>query len=70
MVKEKGMAELMTPQQVADMLQINKQTVYKWTREGFLPNIRLGKTRVRYSRKKLEQWLDTLAHPGRNKRLL
>ena len=36
-------SDLLTVQQVADYLQLNKLTVYKYVREGRLPAARLGK---------------------------
>ena len=36
-------SDLMTVEQVADYLQLNKLTVYKYIREGRLPAARLGK---------------------------
>lgn len=36
-------SDLMTVEQVADYLQLNKLTIYKYIREGRLPAARLGK---------------------------
>lgn len=42
--------EIMTVEQVADYLQLNKLTVYKYLREGRLPASKLGKSyRIRKS---------------------
>jgi excisionase family DNA binding protein len=38
-----GRSDLMTVEQVADYLQLNKLTVYKYIRDGRLPAARLGK---------------------------
>jgi excisionase family DNA binding protein len=38
-----GRPDLMTVEQVADYLQLNKLTVYKYIRDGRLPAARLGK---------------------------
>ena len=35
--------EIMTPEQVADYLQLNKETVYRYIREGKLVASRLGR---------------------------
>ncbi len=35
--------EIMTPEQVADYLQLNKETVYRYIREGKLAASRLGR---------------------------
>jgi excisionase family DNA binding protein len=34
----------LTPEQVADYLQISKDTVYRYIREGKLPAVRLGRS--------------------------
>lgn len=39
MVDEK----LLTPEQVADRLQVTVQTIYTWLRSGFLPSIKIGR---------------------------
>ena len=40
--------ELLTVEQVADYLQLNKLTIYKYIREGRLPAVKIGKVyRVR-----------------------
>ena len=36
--------EIMTPEQVADYLQLNKDTVYRYIREGKLVASRLGRS--------------------------
>jgi len=36
--------EIMTPEQVADYLQLNKETVYRYIREGKLVASRLGRS--------------------------
>ncbi len=36
--------EIMTPEQVADYLQLNKETVYRYIREGKLIASRLGRS--------------------------
>lgn len=39
----KAIKEIMTPEQVADYLQLNKETVYRYIREGKLAASRLGR---------------------------
>jgi excisionase family DNA binding protein len=48
--------EMMTPEQVAEYLQLRKETVYRYIREQKLPAIRLGRT-YRISRLDLELFL-------------
>ena len=40
--------KLLTAQELADHLRIEKDTVYRWTRAGKIPSIRLGGRRFRY----------------------
>ncbi len=40
----KTVKEIMTPEQVADYLQLNKETVYRYIREGKLAASRLGRS--------------------------
>ena len=35
--------ELMTPEQVADWMQVHVGTVYRWLKEGRLPAVRIGR---------------------------
>jgi excisionase family DNA binding protein len=37
------MPEMLTPEQVAVYLQVNKKTIYRFIREGKLPAVRLGR---------------------------
>jgi excisionase family DNA binding protein len=58
--------DLMTVEQVADYLQLNKLTVYKYIRDGRLPAARLGKAyRIRLS--DVDAFLERqMARPGRS----
>lgn len=40
--------KLLTAQELADILRVEKDTVYRWTRAGKIPSIRLGGRRFRY----------------------
>jgi len=56
------MRRLLTPQQVADLLQVHVKTVYQWATEGKLPAIRLGsgiRKTVRFDPAVLEAYLKT-----------
>ena len=45
-----GLSEIMTVEQVAEYLQLNKLTIYKYVREGRIPAAKLGKAyRIRKS---------------------
>jgi excisionase family DNA binding protein len=56
------MREMMTPEQVADYLQLNTDTVYRLIREQELAATRIGRT-YRIPREDLEQFL--IAHSSR-----
>lgn len=49
--------ELLKPQQVADELQLNIETVYRYIRKGQLPTVRLSAREFRIWRSKLNQFL-------------
>jgi len=49
--------ELLKPQQVADELQLNIETVYRYIRKEQLPAVRLSAREFRIWRSKLNQFL-------------
>lgn len=55
--QEKGSETLMTVEQVASYLQLNKLTVYKYIREGRLPAVKLGRS-FRVLRVDVERFLE------------
>ena len=50
--------EVMTPQEVADLLRVSLQTIGRWRREGHLPAFTMGRT-VRIRKEDLRQLLQT-----------
>ena len=48
--------QLLTPEQVAERLQVTLRTVQRWIAEGELPSYKLGKTR-RISEEQLAEFL-------------
>ena len=49
---------LLTPAQVADMLQVSREQVYRWCASGELPSIVLAGSRARRVRRDdLERWV-------------
>jgi excisionase family DNA binding protein len=48
--------EILTPEQVADYLQVRKDTVYRYIRDGKLPAVRLGRS-YRVPRENLDLFL-------------
>lgn len=49
--------DLMTPEQVAEYLQLHKLTIYKYIREGRLPAARLGRS-LRIAKADVERFLE------------
>lgn len=58
------MNKLLTPQEVADLLSVQKSTIYQWTHQGFIPHVKLGKF-VRFKEDKVMEWLERKAQNGR-----
>ncbi len=50
--------EMMTPQEVADLLRVSQQTIARWRREGHLRAFTMGRT-VRIRKEDLRQMLQT-----------
>ena len=53
---------------VAHLLNVAPQTVYKWVRTGFIPHFKLGKC-VRFSQAAVLQWLAERESKGRTTRV-
>jgi len=51
-----GEIELLTPEQVAEMLQVKLSTVYSWTHQRVIPYFKVGRL-VRFTRSGIEKWL-------------
>jgi excisionase family DNA binding protein len=49
--------ELLTVKQVAGILQVHEQTVWRYLREGTLPSVRLGRRVVRIARNDLDAFI-------------
>jgi len=58
------MQKLLTPQEMADCLGVEKSTIYQWTHQGFIPHIKLGKL-VRFREGDVTKWLDSRTQNGR-----
>ena len=61
------MQKLLTPQEMADCLGVEKSTIYQWTHQGFIPHIKLGKL-VRFRESDVMKWLDSRSRNGRKTR--
>lgn len=53
----KGGTDLLTMSDVAGITGYHVQTIYKWSRLGELPTVRIGRS-VRVRRGDLEKWLN------------
>ena len=62
MKKEGNSAGLLTPEQVAEMLQVKLNTLYSWTHQRKIPHLKVGRL-VRFSRRDLEQWIERQRKP-------
>ena len=58
------MEKLLTPDQIATLLEVKKSTIYNWTHTGYIPHIKLGKL-VRFKKSDILKWLDKKSNPGR-----
>ena len=50
------MQRLMTIKEVADYLRLSKVTVYKMTRQGKIPALKIGK-QWRYNKSEIDSWV-------------
>jgi excisionase family DNA binding protein len=53
---EENVNELLSVKQVAEYLQLKRDTIYAWARQGKIPVIRVGGI-LRFRRKDIEAWL-------------
>jgi len=58
------MPKLLTPQEMADMLGVQKSTIYQWTHQGFIPHVKI-KNLVRFKESVVIKWLEKKANAGR-----
>ncbi len=57
--------ELYTAEEVASLLKVNIQTIWKWDRQGRIHGINLvGNRMKRYRRKDIEEFLDRMEKGG------
>lgn len=55
--KVAGLDVMLTPDDVAALLQVSKSTLCRMTKRDEIPHRRLSKQVVRYSRNEIEAWL-------------
>jgi excisionase family DNA binding protein len=56
--QEKVMAEVMSARELAALLGLTENTVYKKVRRGEIPAVRIGRS-IRFPRKQMEDWLQS-----------
>ncbi len=55
---------LLTVDEVASMLRVQKSTIYKWTHIKFIPHVKVG-GRIRFREQDIEAWLVKRSVKGR-----
>ncbi|MCP4568816.1 MAG: helix-turn-helix domain-containing protein [FCB group bacterium] len=58
------MENLLTPQEMTDVLGIAVSTIYQWTHQEYIPHIKIGKF-VRFRKSVVEKWLEKREKKGR-----
>ena len=61
------MNRLLTPDEIADLLGVQKSTIYQWTHQGFIPHVKLGRF-VRFRESQVMRWLEHKEEKGRKTR--
>ncbi|MCP4650470.1 MAG: helix-turn-helix domain-containing protein [PVC group bacterium] len=61
------MNKLLTPQEMADMLGVQKSTIYQWTHQGFIPYVKLGNL-VRFRESAVNKWIEKREIKGKRSR--
>ena len=51
------MQQVMTAKQLADYLQLNEMTVYKWVKLGEIPVVKVGRA-LRFKKDVIDKWLE------------
>ena len=58
------MENLLTPQEIADVLGVSKSTIYQWTHQEYIPHVKIGRF-VRFRQSQVEKWLKKCEIRGR-----
>ncbi len=61
------MENLLTPQEMADVLGVAVSTIYQWTHQEYIPHIKIGRF-VRFRKSVVEKWLVKKEKKGRRTR--
>ena len=59
--------EFMTLKEVAEYLQLNERTLYKWVQKGSIPASKLGST-WRFRRSEIDTWVETKKNTHKKQR--
>lgn len=66
----KGKPKALTAKQLADILQMSEQVIYRLSRAGEIPSLRIGKKAVRFELDKVKKALTTTkAVPRKNRKV-
>lgn len=52
----KSIKKVLTATEVAELLGVNRETVYRLARNNLIPHFHVGST-VRFSKDKIEEWI-------------
>ncbi|MHB9141988.1 MAG: helix-turn-helix domain-containing protein [Paludibacter sp.] len=63
------MEKLLTVDELSEILQVSKPTIYRWVHWEFIPHYKIGNA-VRFEMKAVEKWLKARETKGRKKMLL
>jgi len=58
------MKKFLTVEEVGELLQVSRSTIYEWTHSGFIPHYKFPKN-VRFKAIEVEEWLKRRKRRGR-----
>lgn len=56
---------LLTATEIADFLQVEVKTIYKWSSQGRIPCVKFSGKCVRFDLEKVRAWCQSMAQKGR-----
>ena len=59
------MEKLLTIEQLSELIQVSKSTIYHWTHTGYVPHYKLPKG-LRFRGSEIEYWIKRKQHKGRD----
>jgi len=59
------MEKLLKVEQIAELLQVSKRTIYDWTHIGYIPHYKFP-NKLRFKKIEIEKWLNEKRIIGRN----